>query len=88
MLTLPTRAKFVETQLGASIYGSKMIFEMHEAMLRATNAGRSSVLYHFDKSYLNDPKAKLLNKLFIEYLKSKKYKIDKETDQNFLIHIK
>lgn len=88
MLTLPTRAKFVETQLGSSIYGSKLLFELHTAMLLAVSIGRKSVLFKFDQEYMNDDKAKLLNEMFVEHLKSKKYKIDKECKESFVIYIK
>lgn len=75
MLTLPTRAKMVENQLGNSNYGNKLIYDIQVAMNEAMHNGRRSIQFTFDSQSLMLEHMKIVNSLFVEYLTIKKYKI-------------
>lgn len=75
MLSLPTRAKMIENQLGSTDYGIKLICDIQLAMNQAFNNGRKSIEFKFDNNSFMLDHLKIINSMFIEYLTIKKYKI-------------
>jgi len=88
MLTFPTRAKFVEIQLGSSVYGSSLMHQLNCAMISAMKVGKKKIHFKFDPASQHDSRAKGINKLFIEHLGIKKYKIKAIKEEGFILFIR
>ena len=90
MLTFPTRAKFVEAQLGSSVYASGLLYQLHTSMLLAKQNGNRSVNFKFPLVLENNSKHsefKTLNDMLIEHLKSKKYTLKDISPKGFNLRI-
>lgn len=87
MLTIPTRAKFVEQSIVGSKYGSRLVREFSEAMTLALENGQRSIVFSFDPDSFKDNNLKLINGLFIEYLAIKKYMISDINSSRFRVRL-
>lgn len=87
MFTIPTRAKMVEAMVMSSAYGVKLMYDMSQAMLLAKDDGRHTIRFVFDHDSFKSEKNKQMNETFKEYLRIKKYKIVKETDNSFDVRV-